>query len=228
MIKSFGLVLYLATLTRCANPLIYIIMNGVMCLSTANSARYEFQHYLRYGTVFRSIHEYDQWKASLWPNTRLVFSLMEFSIKIWYFIYAFPPRLEFSTACDAGKSIYIIHVLAMIFVYVITCICTSWLYCWVCFTNEIGIRTGIGTGIRTDVSRPMVSYTIPLASPTVPASLDKECCICLDNEESSDAASAKQWLELPCGHMFHQECVSRWLFTHDTCPVCRLNVRIVI
>ncbi|KAG1354160.1 putative E3 ubiquitin-protein ligase RHA2A [Cocos nucifera] len=30
---------------------------------------------------------------------------------------------------------------------------------------------------------------------------------------------------LPCGHLFHQECVDRWLvMCRRTCPLCRLSV----
>jgi hypothetical protein len=225
-LKSFGLVFYVTTLPRCANPLFYIIINGLMCLSTANSARYEYRHYQRYGTVFMSIHEYEEWKAGLWPKTRVVFSTAELAIKIGYFIYAFPPRLEFSNACDAGKSVFIIHVLAVIVVYLILSIFTCGIYCCVCYSNGASADAGAGA----NVSIRMLSYRFPLAFPTTFVPHDKECCICLDSNETSSSSSSSSsplpWVELPCKHLFHRECVSRWLVTHDTCPVCRLNVRV--
>ena len=224
-LKSLGLVFYAMTLPRCANPLFYIIMNGLMCLSTANSARYEYRHYQRYGTVFMSIYEYEEWKAGLWPKTRVVFSTAELAIKIGYFIYAFPPRLEFSNACDAGKSVFIIHVLAVLVVYLILSIFTCGIYCCVCYSNGAGADAGAGA----NVSIRMVSYRFPLAFPTTFVPHDKECCICLDSNETSSSSSSSSplpWVELPCKHLFHRECVSRWLVTHDTCPVCRLNVRV--
>ena len=29
---------------------------------------------------------------------------------------------------------------------------------------------------------------------------------------------------LPCGHMFHQKCMTRWLGVKQTCPLCRLKL----
>lgn len=232
-LKSLGIVLYITTLTRCADPLFYIIMNGVMCLSTANSARYEFQHYQRYGTVFTSIREYNEWKSSLWPKTRLVFSTTELTIKVVYFIYAFPPQFEFSNACNIGKSIFMIHVFAVMFIYFISCIFTSWIYCSAGYSNHtraehVNIRNE--TNIFANVSTNMVSsYTVTLIFPVDFVEDNRECCICLDSNETSTSTTTSPlpWVELPCKHMFHRECVSRWLVTHDTCPVCRLNVRVV-
>ena len=46
------------------------------------------------------------------------------------------------------------------------------------------------------------------------------CCICLaayaDNEELR---------ELPCSHLFHTECVDKWLKINASCPLCKLEIR---
>lgn len=45
------------------------------------------------------------------------------------------------------------------------------------------------------------------------------CIICISNIElNSDT------LLLPCGHMFHEECIKTWLQKHNTCPVCRFEL----
>lgn len=50
-----------------------------------------------------------------------------------------------------------------------------------------------------------------------------DCSICTDafeNEESSNAPRV-----LPCSHVFHQNCLSRWLENHSNCPVCRYELQ---
>jgi hypothetical protein len=217
LLKSLGLFFYITTLTRCVSPEIYIIMNGIMCLSTANSARYEYRHYQRNGTAFSSIHEYLQWKASLWPKSRMAFSFLELGVKIIYFIYVLPPQFDFRSVCDTGKSILMIHILAVFIVYLISCIFTSWIYC--CASGYEGNRVGPSRPHEAPISD---TFTFPTTS----APADKECCICLDNAETGDALDASQeWVQLPCLHIFHGACIRRWLIRHDTCPICRLNVR---
>jgi len=44
----------------------------------------------------------------------------------------------------------------------------------------------------------------------------KDCCICMCEFESGDVATT-----MPCGHSFHAGCITQWLRTHHTCPVCR-------
>lgn len=52
--------------------------------------------------------------------------------------------------------------------------------------------------------------------------IDKDCCplhsctICLDEWENRQKA-----LELPCGHVFHHDCLLPWLNQSNTCPTCR-------
>ncbi len=43
------------------------------------------------------------------------------------------------------------------------------------------------------------------------------CMICLSSMTSDH-------ISLPCMHRFHRECISRWLNTRTTCPVCRTRV----
>ncbi|XP_069152470.1 E3 ubiquitin-protein ligase MPSR1-like [Solanum lycopersicum] len=46
-----------------------------------------------------------------------------------------------------------------------------------------------------------------------------ECLICLDElGEETDV------LRLPCSHMFHAECITKWLQNSHYCPLCRFEM----
>ena len=46
-----------------------------------------------------------------------------------------------------------------------------------------------------------------------------QCCICSDLFDHDVSISG-----LPCGHTFHEACLSTWLGTSKTCPHCRNKV----
>ena len=44
----------------------------------------------------------------------------------------------------------------------------------------------------------------------------KECAICLNSLSNNGVV-----VRTPCGHLFHEECLGRWISTDPTCPTCR-------
>ena len=42
------------------------------------------------------------------------------------------------------------------------------------------------------------------------------CSVCM-----TDFDIGNKGIFLPCGHMFHPDCIKPWLKDHNTCPVCR-------
>jgi len=46
-----------------------------------------------------------------------------------------------------------------------------------------------------------------------------QCAICMDDYEL-----AQKVRKLPCGHMYHLDCIKKWLEMHGTCPVCRKDM----
>ena len=49
---------------------------------------------------------------------------------------------------------------------------------------------------------------------------DAECAVCLGDVEKGEPVR-----RMPvCLHVFHTECIDRWLRSHATCPICRSSV----
>ncbi|KAJ8270073.1 hypothetical protein GJAV_G00110030 [Gymnothorax javanicus] len=59
--------------------------------------------------------------------------------------------------------------------------------------------------------------TVQITEEHVGSSL--ECPVC--KEDYSMGESVRQ---LPCNHLFHNDCIVPWLEQHDTCPVCRKSL----
>jgi hypothetical protein len=208
-LKTLGLAFYTTTLTTCSTQTtLFICMIVTMAGSIINGMRYEYAHFKKCGHLFTSPHEYKQWKASLWPKSRLFFSIIELILKIEFFIKSFPPDITFYSACHAGQSVLKLHSLLLFMLYVfLTIACTILLGCSLCsFTFTYG--NTINNGNRSN-SNVIIS--------TSAFDHERECCICLDKNNQS-------WSALPCGHTFHQTCILTWTNYHQTCPVCRYAV----
>ena len=48
---------------------------------------------------------------------------------------------------------------------------------------------------------------------------DAVCCICIANYENED-----ELRELACSHLFHKDCVDKWLKINALCPLCKSEV----
>lgn len=72
------------------------------------------------------------------------------------------------------------------------------------------------TGDELDSNCPVIVFNKDIADVT-PIT---ECCICL-----GDFAEGEQLRKLPgCGHLFHIDCIDKWLEEHKTCPLCVQSV----
>ena len=211
--KFIGLIFYMISLPMCYKPNFYIIMIVAMFLSIINSIRYEYAHFKRYGTIFSSINEYDIWKKEQYPKSRVFFSTIELVIKIVFFAKTFPPQFEFMSLCEIGESIFKIHIFILFTVYAITFVISMYilssifLYDYCHSTSIIQRNAVLGSG--------SVSFPFPIL---VIDNQNEECCICLDID------NIQIWSILPCGHKFHGSCISTWLLTNQSCPVCRLHM----
>jgi len=44
----------------------------------------------------------------------------------------------------------------------------------------------------------------------------KDCAVCQEDYKNGEIL-----LSMPCEHIFHKDCVKKWLSMHNSCPVCR-------
>ena len=49
--------------------------------------------------------------------------------------------------------------------------------------------------------------------------LDEKCVICLENYQTKEKIT-----RLNCNHTFHYKCLSTWVKTESTCPLCRFSL----
>ena len=52
-----------------------------------------------------------------------------------------------------------------------------------------------------------------------------ECSICLEKLDKQKDKSFVP-IKLPCGHMFHYNCLSEWYTNRQSCPFCRAQINI--
>ena len=199
--KFIGLIFYASILLTCYNPYFFIGMIVAMFLSVINSMRYEYAHFKRYGTIFSSINEFEEWKKGLYPKSRILFSMVEFVIKIVYFIKTFPPVYEFRNLCQIGESIFKIHILALIISYITVTFFSIAILCFMYCPSNNQLEN--------------ISSQVPIL---VINNQNEECCICMDSDNTNP------WSMLPCGHKFHCQCISQWLHSNQTCPICRIRI----
>lgn len=64
------------------------------------------------------------------------------------------------------------------------------------------------------------SKIVPIIFPKASEYTDsKECSICFNNIKSYHNGI------LPCGHMFHSDCILKWIERSSTCPLCRQSLK---
>ena len=55
--------------------------------------------------------------------------------------------------------------------------------------------------------------------PLVPCTASGDCSICLNSITPEEMI-----YDIPCGHVFHQSCLSKWLDRQPSCPLCRAKI----
>jgi len=65
------------------------------------------------------------------------------------------------------------------------------------------------------------SLTTTITLSTIQQTYGEECNICLSNFQVGDRAAWSKHHFNGCTHVFHDECMKRWLLVRDGCPICR-------
>lgn len=232
LFKLIGILTYSYTLPFCNSPYreFYVTMISVMGTGLINSARHEYAHFRRVGSIFNNIYEFTSWKKTLWPKSRLIISMIELVLKVGYLIKIFPPTfdsVDFNVRCEFGTNIFKLHVLIILVIYALSAIFLGCMfgsfYCCNQF-DTIPIHTMSTSNTPTPTRTSNILLPIITISPTLNAIYesnnppDVECCICLDDKNISGVSM------LICTHKFHTVCISKWLAQEPSCPICRTPI----
>ncbi|XP_067949813.1 E3 ubiquitin-protein ligase Arkadia-like [Watersipora subatra] len=66
-------------------------------------------------------------------------------------------------------------------------------------------------------------YSQSVASESDQCSSNEKCTICISEYKTSEHVR-----RLPCLHLFHRDCVDRWLNSNKRCPMCRVDIEATI
>jgi hypothetical protein len=241
LFKLVGILTYSYTLPFCNNSYreFYVTMLSVMGTGLINSARHEYAHFKRVGSIFNNIYEFTSWKKTLWPKSRLIISMIELALKVGYLIKIFPPTFDsfdFNVRCEIGTNIFKLHVLIIMIIYALSTIFLACMFGSFYFCNQFNtihthtistIHTTSSNNYRVSTSNillpvitisPILNIVDDNTNPGSNQHMDIECCICLDDKNISDISM------LICTHKFHTVCISKWLSREPSCPICRTPI----
>ena len=54
--------------------------------------------------------------------------------------------------------------------------------------------------------------------------MNTTCAICLDEFKDDTTEDGKLIFELDCKHLFHKDCIVRWVLKNQSCPLCRCEL----
>ena len=90
-------------------------------------------------------------------------------------------------------------------------------WCWCCCLEETGHNFRRWSCCNCFMLME-ITHDVENASNSIFLNTKKtsECTICLEEVKS---------FPLKCGHVFHQECLKKWLNEKKTCPNCRIKIK---
>lgn len=176
------------------------LLSIFMCI--CNNIYYEYGYIKNYGRIFPSLETFIEWKQNR-KMPRLTFSLDCFE-NVSHIIFL-SRSWSISINLFENKDLILyrfsclfLNVYTTIILFVVCCVCIV-----VCFV-DISSRIFSIFDVNHSQQQPI----------NVCIDEQKECCICMDK-------NTKEWIETPCVHSFHRECLQEWTRMNRTCPICR-------
>mmetsp|Transcript_40780 Transcript_40780/g.68327 ORF Transcript_40780/g.68327 Transcript_40780/m.68327 type:complete len:217 (-) Transcript_40780:325-975(-) len=82
--------------------------------------------------------------------------------------------------------------------------------------DENNVRRGVSESVIRRLPRTKMGRTTNQAC----TDIAMDCRVCMDK-----FAAGSNAMKLPCGHVFHEDCIRPWFSENRTCPVCRHEVQ---
>ena len=179
----------------------YCITLFTIFLSTSNDARNEYIYYKNYGRIFSSIIEYEVWKKQNKNYTKYILICIEYVCLFTFSFQSLP--IEFNMQENNNVILYKINIfllqLLTIFIFFMLTLCILFFVCIICSYSRFFYKKS------------------SLVNETIEVKIDKqyeECSICLDKND-------KKWIKTNCNHLYHNECLEKWIQINKSCPICR-------
>lgn len=87
---------------------------------------------------------------------------------------------------------------------------------WISIVDPAWLDLPKGASQEVIDGLPTQEITLDLVTSEEPS-----CAVCLAN---LDVGATESVTALPCGHLYHRECIVPWLQQQSTCPVCRCEI----
>ncbi|KAA1132956.1 zinc ion binding [Puccinia graminis f. sp. tritici] len=168
--------------------------------------------------------------APLGPEDRDLFKLFIASLQEAYGeLYRDPLRTRFNAEEQAHNSRFVDQVddlLERLERKVAGPLFDVWLY-WIRVIDELEesrVLSRRKRRILVEERLDTLSDTTPAALPSNPDGESSDCTVCIDELSNPE----KSLIQLPChpSHLFHRDCIQKWLEGHLGCPICRVEVEL--
>lgn len=98
------------------------------------------------------------------------------------------------------------------------------------YWNDSVLSSEIKDSDSSDTEESEDIFTKIMMMPTLQISGDEDednstnvCTVCMEGFKSSSGGEGEGKI-IPCGHVYHVDCIAQWLSLYTSCPLCRCVV----